>query len=67
MSTRLATGGRLIDRSAKVAFTFNGKRLSGFEGDTLASALLGAGQTLGPSNTTAPAASSPAARKSPTP
>ena len=46
MSTRLATGGRLIDRSAKVAFTFNGKRLSGFEGDTLASALLGAGQTL---------------------
>lgn len=41
MSTRLANGGRLIDRSAKVDFTFNGKRLSGFAGDTLASALLG--------------------------
>jgi hypothetical protein len=26
MSTRLAGGGRLIDRSRKVEFTFNGKR-----------------------------------------
>ncbi len=46
MSTRLATGGRLIDRGARVEFTFNGKRLSGYAGDTLASAMLGAGQTL---------------------
>ncbi|MEM9477289.1 MAG: sarcosine oxidase subunit alpha family protein, partial [Pseudomonadota bacterium] len=30
----------------RVEFTFNGKRMAGFEGDTLASALLGAGQML---------------------
>ncbi|EBA05627.1 hypothetical protein SSE37_16048 [Sagittula stellata E-37] len=29
MSTRLSHGGRLIDRSTKVGFTFNGKRLDG--------------------------------------
>ncbi len=46
MSTRLGQGGRLLDRSKRVEFRFNGKRLSGFEGDTLASALLGAGQSL---------------------
>ncbi|MBF9050409.1 sarcosine oxidase subunit alpha family protein [Roseobacter sp. HKCCD9010] len=46
MSTRLATGGHLIDRSAQVEFSFNGKRLKGFAGDTLASALLANGQTL---------------------
>ncbi len=46
MSTRLAKGGRLIDRSAKQDFTFNGKRLSGFKGDTLASALLANDQLL---------------------
>ncbi len=46
MSTRLATGGRLLDRARAVEFTFNGKRLRGFEGDTLASALLANGQTL---------------------
>ena len=46
MSTRLANGGRLIDRNAKVDFTLNGKRLSGFAGDTLASALLGEDQML---------------------
>ncbi len=40
MSTRLATGGRLIDRTRRVEFTFNGARLPGVEGDTLASALL---------------------------
>ncbi|MBS0124135.1 sarcosine oxidase subunit alpha family protein [Thetidibacter halocola] len=40
MSTRLATGGRLIDRSKPVRFQFNDTWLSGFEGDTLASALL---------------------------
>jgi len=46
MSTRLATGGRLIDRTKPLNFTFNGKRLRGFAGDTLASALLGANQML---------------------
>ncbi|MFQ8431701.1 sarcosine oxidase subunit alpha family protein [Amaricoccus sp. W119] len=46
MSTRLATGGLLIDRAAPVSFTFNGRRLSGYAGDTLASALLANGQLL---------------------
>jgi len=46
MSTRLATGGRLLNRTKSVEFSFNGKRLSGFEGDTLASALLANGQML---------------------
>ena len=46
MSTRLATGGRLIDREKQVNFTFNGKQFSGHAGDTLASALLANGQTL---------------------
>lgn len=46
MSTRLAEGGRLIDRSAPLEFTFNGRRMRGYAGDTLASALLGVGQTL---------------------
>ena len=39
---RLAAGGR-IDRDKLLSFTFNGKQLSGFEGDTLASALLANG------------------------
>jgi sarcosine oxidase subunit alpha len=46
MSTRLAQGGRLIDRSRKVDFTFNGKRFSGHPGDTLASALMANGQRI---------------------
>ncbi|QQA41268.1 sarcosine oxidase subunit alpha family protein [Pelagovum pacificum] len=46
MSTRLATGGRLIDRAQSRYFTFNGKNYRGYAGDTLASALLGAGHTL---------------------
>ena len=46
MSTRLSKGGRLIDRAKQLGFTFNGKRLTGFAGDTLASALLGADQML---------------------
>jgi sarcosine oxidase, subunit alpha len=46
MSTRLAKGGRLIDRTAPVEFTFNGKRLRGYQGDTLASALLASDQML---------------------
>jgi sarcosine oxidase subunit alpha len=46
MSTRLAKGGRLIDRTAAVEFSFNGKRLKGFRGDTLASGLLANDQML---------------------
>ncbi len=46
MSTRLASGGRLLDRSQPVRFTFNGRHMKGFAGDTLASALLANDQTL---------------------
>ncbi|WP_306007096.1 sarcosine oxidase subunit alpha family protein [Aquicoccus porphyridii] len=46
MSTRLAFGGRRIDRTKPVEFRFNGKRLKGFEGDTLASALLANDQVM---------------------
>ncbi len=46
MSTRLSHGGRLIDRSTGMEFSFNGKRLTGFSGDTLASALLANDQML---------------------
>lgn len=42
---RLATGGR-IDRSRPLNFTFNGKAYTGFQGDTLASALLANGVRL---------------------
>ena len=41
---RLKTG--LIDHSQKLNFTFNGKTLEGYHGDTLASALLANGQKL---------------------
>ena len=40
MSTRLSTGGRLIDRGKPLSFTFNGKQMKGFAGDSLAAALL---------------------------
>lgn len=46
MSTRLATGGRLINSSEPLNFTFNGKHMRGFAGDTLASALLANDQML---------------------
>ena len=46
MSTRLATGGRLLDKDRTVNFTFNSKRLRGHAGDTLASALLANDQML---------------------
>ncbi|MEY4697244.1 MAG: hypothetical protein RIT14_1672, partial [Pseudomonadota bacterium] len=46
MSTRLAKGGRLIDRAAAQEFSFNGKRMRGFAGDTLAAALLANDQML---------------------
>lgn len=40
MSTRLTQGGARIDRTKPVSFRFNGQQLKGYEGDTLASALL---------------------------
>jgi sarcosine oxidase, subunit alpha len=43
---RLATGGARIDRTRKVTFTFDGKDISAFAGDTLASAVLASGQKL---------------------
>ncbi|MCZ4354070.1 sarcosine oxidase subunit alpha family protein [Roseovarius aestuarii] len=46
MSTRLATGGRLLDKSRQLKFAFNGKQLRGFAGDTIASALLANDQML---------------------
>src|SRR2546423_8312262 len=42
---RLASGGE-IDRSRPVAFTYDGERYQGYEGDTLASALLANGVHL---------------------
>jgi sarcosine oxidase subunit alpha len=44
-ATRLPEGG-LIDRTRPVEFSFDGRRLGGFEGDTLASALLANGVSL---------------------
>ncbi len=46
MSTRLASGGRFLNRDRAVEFRFNGKRLAGYEGDTLASALLANDQMM---------------------
>ena len=46
MSTRLAKGGRLIDRTAAMDFHFNGKVMRGYAGDTLAAALLANDQML---------------------
>jgi sarcosine oxidase, subunit alpha len=40
---RLPEGGAWIDRSRPIGFTFDGRELMGFEGDTLASALLANG------------------------
>ena len=42
---RLASGGR-IDRTRPLSVSFNGKRLEGFAGDTVASMLLASGQHL---------------------
>jgi heterotetrameric sarcosine oxidase alpha subunit len=44
-NTRLATGGR-INRARPLAFTFEERKLSAYEGDTLASALLANGLRL---------------------
>jgi sarcosine oxidase, subunit alpha len=38
--------GDALDRSRTVAFTFNGRKLEGFAGDTLASALIASGERL---------------------
>ncbi|MBB5722132.1 sarcosine oxidase subunit alpha [Loktanella ponticola] len=46
MSTRLASKGRLVDTSKAISFSFNGKNLRGYAGDTLASALLANDQML---------------------
>ena len=46
MSTRLASGGRFLNRATAQNFVFNGKRLRGFAGDTLASALLANDQMM---------------------
>ena len=46
MSSRLSKGGLLINRESKLDFLFDGKRHSGFQGDTLASALLASNETL---------------------
>jgi methylglutamate dehydrogenase subunit C len=45
MSHRLSEGG-LIDRAKPVRFTFDGRSYQGYEGDTLASALLASGVRL---------------------
>ncbi len=46
MSRRFAEGGRMIDRQTRLEFTFNGKQMTGYEGDTLASALMANHQRL---------------------
>jgi sarcosine oxidase, subunit alpha len=46
MSTRLANGGRLLNKSRALSFKFNGRNMMGYEGDTLASALLANGQVM---------------------
>ena len=40
MTSRFSKGGRLIDRTKRLSFKFNGKNLFAYGGDTLASALL---------------------------
>ncbi len=46
MSFRLPEGGCLIDRGQPVSFSFNGKAMQGFAGDTLASALMANDQRM---------------------
>ncbi|MFN4142274.1 2Fe-2S iron-sulfur cluster-binding protein, partial [Aestuariivirga sp.] len=43
---RLSSGGRLVDRARKISFSFDGKTLHGFAGDTLASAVMASGQRV---------------------
>ncbi|MCY4274146.1 MAG: sarcosine oxidase subunit alpha family protein [Gammaproteobacteria bacterium] len=44
-SRRLEQGGR-IDRTKSIGFTWDGKSLTGYQGDTLASALMASGQKI---------------------
>jgi sarcosine oxidase subunit alpha len=44
---RLETGGSWIDRSRPIRFLFDGRTVDGFAGDTVASALLAAGERGG--------------------
>jgi sarcosine oxidase subunit alpha len=44
---RLDAGGAWIDRSRAVTFTFDGREVAGFVGDTVASALLAGGEEAG--------------------
>lgn len=46
MTTRLAQGGLRLDRRKQLKFQFNGKWMTGYAGDTLASALLANGQKI---------------------
>ena len=43
---RIASGGSRLDRARPLTFNFNGRSFSGFAGDTLASAVLAAGETV---------------------
>jgi sarcosine oxidase subunit alpha len=43
---RLVAGGSQIDRARPVRFTFDGRPVSGYAGDTIAAALLGAGVSV---------------------
>jgi sarcosine oxidase subunit alpha len=43
---RLPTGGSLIDRMREVSFTFDGRGVTGFAGDTIASALIANGVSV---------------------
>jgi len=45
-AVRMPLGGERLDRSRTITFQFNGRSYSGFAGDTLASALLAAGETV---------------------
>ncbi|MDX8463391.1 sarcosine oxidase subunit alpha family protein [Mesorhizobium humile] len=45
-ASRLTTGGSDIDRARPLSFTFDGRRVEGFAGDTIASALLASGQAV---------------------
>jgi methylglutamate dehydrogenase subunit C len=46
MSPNRIEGGGAIDRTRPISFTFDGKAFAGYQGDTLASALLAAGVRL---------------------
>ena len=47
MSHRLPAGsGEIIDRSRSIRFSWNGKKLTGFQGDTIASALMANGEHI---------------------